>query len=344
MIERLESSQPWPDVIDVQYQRAYARASAQIDGGEALCLVDRELGIAHPVISRSVDLPGASATDLITPYGYGGPAAIAPSPIRPDAVAASEFESRLSEWARANEVICEFRRQHPSAVQSQTLHPLDDRDRDLVAIDLTDGYEAAFALAAGRHRTAVRKAQRSGVSVRLGDYRTLTDQQSPFRLIYGEAMERLHSADRYRVDDGYFQALLGLRHDDIALTEAVVDGQVVAAAIFLMHRGADDAFYHLSASTDLGNGVAATNLLLDAGSQIAAESGARRLILGGGLRAGDGLEKFKSSVGSLRLPFLVRRTVYCHELYEAAVALHHSSATGGPSDFFPAYRAPKGVS
>lgn len=336
MIEQLDPSHEWPEISDVQYQKAYVLASAHIDGGDAICLVDRELGIAHPVISRPIEVSGRTASDHITPYGYAGPASIGTASICPDPTAASEFDERLGAWARANHVICEFRRQHPAAAQAS---PLDEHDRDLIAIDLSDGHDAAFALAAGRHRTAVRKAQRSGVTARQVPSASLAHSDSPFRIIYAEAMERLRSAERYRVDDAYFESLLGLAADDIVLIEAVLDDEVVAAAIFLTHPGGQHAFYHLSASTEVGNRAAATNLVIDAGSAIATERGAQRLVLGGGLSSGDNLEKFKSSVGSLRLPFIVRRTVYSDELFSAAVAQHRPALVGKQCDYFPAYRS-----
>jgi hypothetical protein len=58
------------------------------------------------------------------------------------------------------------------------------------------------------------------------------------------------------------------------------------------------------------------------------------LNLGGGLRAGDGLEDFKRAFANAELPF------HTHEIACDAAAYERLAGGRNDADFFPAYRAP----
>ena len=93
--------------------------------------------------------------------------------------------------------------------------------------------DAYWDHAEGRHRTAVRKAERSGVTVDVGDLATLTDPRSAFRDLYGETMDRVGSSGRLKLPDDYYRRLVDGLGDHVVLLEASVDGEVVAASLFL---------------------------------------------------------------------------------------------------------------
>jgi hypothetical protein len=92
--------------------------------------------------------------------------------------------------------------------------------------------------------------------------------------------------------------------------------------------------YFLSASTDEGRALSATNAVLFAAMRHAREAGLATLHLGGGLADGDSLQRFKQSMGAGRTPFFVGSAIHDPGAYAELCA-----AAGEPAgDRFPAYR------
>src|SRR5699024_8100749 len=104
-----------------------------------------------------------------------------------------------------------------------------------------------FQSSSGKHRTAVRKASKMGVTVEERSPDTLTAHHSAFREIYRETMSRVDARSALRLGDDYFNRLVGLG-DRITVIQAQHDGQTVAAAIFMKWH--DRVHYHLSGSTE----------------------------------------------------------------------------------------------
>jgi len=92
--------------------------------------------------------------------------------------------------------------------------------------------------------------------------------------------------------------------------------------------------YFLSASTDEGRALSATNGVLFAAMRHARDAGLATLHLGGGLADGDSLQRFKRSMGAGRTPFYVGTAV--HD--PAAYAELCDAAGGADGERFPAYR------
>ena len=71
----------------------------------------------------------------------------------------------------------------------------------------------------------------------------------------------------------------------------------------------------------------------------ARERGLKQLHLGGGLRAGDALARFKASLGSGRAPYHVGRAVLDRSRYDQLCA---AAGVAPDAERFPAYRASEG--
>ena len=92
--------------------------------------------------------------------------------------------------------------------------------------------------------------------------------------------------------------------------------------------------YFLSASTDEGRAVSATNAVLFAAMRHARDAGLATLHLGGGLVDGDSLQRFKQSMGAGRAPFFVGSAIHDAGAYAELCA----AAGGTDGERFPAYR------
>jgi hypothetical protein len=327
----------WADALtrvphDVFATPAYHRACETSTGGRALCLVAEDGAdvLVHPFLRRPVEqtlLGEEGWSDLESVYGYSGPLGAAIS-------GAWEW---FAEWCRAERVLAEFVRFDP-ALQNEPLAPPEmkvERVRSSVFASLARGEDGLWERYEGRQRTAVRKAQRAGVTVRLVPG---GEGMDAFVRIYTETMDRLDAAPDYYFDDAYFAGLAPLEGASVALAE--VAGEPVAAAILLVVEPLGLAHYHLAGSTSEGRRTAAGNLLLHQAAVWAAANGLERLHLGGG-RTGagdDALLRFKLAIGRERRDVHVGKRVHDAPAYARLRSAWEERH--GETPFFLFYRAP----
>ncbi|MGN6378070.1 MAG: GNAT family N-acetyltransferase, partial [Gaiellales bacterium] len=192
-----------------------------------------------------------------------------------------------------------------------------------VPVDVPGDDDALFGQMPARGGPAVRKPPRSGVVVRA--HRDL----GRFAEMYGESMRRIEADPFYHFGPAFFEALQPLGE------AAVVLDADSAAGLFLCGGGA--MHYFLAASTPEARELASASLVLFEAMRFARDHGLTTLALGGGLRDGDALQRFKQSLGEGRAPLWFGAAVHDPEAYERLSA----SAGVAPDDpFFPAYRRP----
>src|SRR3954471_24435950 len=90
-------------VADAYYTRGYVEASALLVPGSArfLRLGDAQGAVVFPCLVRD------DPTDVVTPYGYGGPLAAGPHP------PLDEFAQQYSRWCAENGGVSSFVVSHP---------------------------------------------------------------------------------------------------------------------------------------------------------------------------------------------------------------------------------------
>lgn len=317
------------DVPDIYYSAAYGATAEIIDGGTWECVVAEGGAYAFPYLRRPV--PGhATSYDIVSPYGYGG--VVAADPAR-----SAEFVAAARTAGQQRGLVAEFLRTNPFDVTDPDKDGLQvDEYRAhptfTVAVSGQDGVGNYWTKAEGRHRTAVRKAERSGVTLSVGDTWTLTDPLSPFRQLYGETMDRVGSSPRLKLPDQYYERIVSGLAQHLVLLEARIDSEPVAASLFM--AWGDRVHYHLSGSTADGMKFGATNALLDSAVRTLVPDGGM-LHMGGGVSDGDGLERFKRSLSNHATTVFLCRTVVDRERYHALV---EARGADHKSDYFPAYR------
>jgi serine/alanine adding enzyme len=293
--------------VDPFFRPEYLAAAAVI--GEGAPAAFQAGPVLYPFLVRP--LPG-DRCDVTSAYGMGGP------------LGTGEWRAAFRAECRRRGVVSEFVRFHPLLANDAGLDDLRPWTlHESVTIDVRVDDDALWAQMEGRGRTAVRKAQRAGVEVRA--HRDL----GRFAALYGAAMERIGAATFYRFPDAFFAGLERLGNAALVLDAGT------AAGLFLCGGGA--MHYFLAGSTPEARELAAANLVLFEAMRHARTHGLHTLYLGGGLRAGDPLHRFKQSMGAGRVP--VRFGAAIHD--EAAYA-ELCAAAGIPADdpFFPAYRRP----
>lgn len=316
-------------VPDVYYSPRYARSARHIDGGVWEVAVAGGGEFLFPYVKRPV--PGHDHLyDLVSPYGYS--TVLAPTPDE-----RRRFVEAFRTASRERGLVAEFIRGHPFDMidpETDGLPVGGSRTHPTYTVDLSDGgVEGYWEACEGRHRTAVRKGERTGLEVAEVSSQELEQADSGFRRLYEETMERVRSATRLRVGDAYYRDLRSGLGDAVRVVTARLNEELVAASIFLLW--ADRAHYHLSGSTTEGMRNGATNAILDyAIRHVVPEGG--RLHLGGGITPGDGLDRFKRSVGNVPTTVHLCHTIVDHQRYEALIA---EAGVDDNTDYFPAYRA-----
>ncbi len=235
-------------------------------------------------------IPDTAHFDLQSAYGYGGPVSDCDDPsFRADAWRAYELV------CRERNIVAEFVRLHPLAPW-QAYPRIVVSDRQTVVIDVRSGaWRANYEL---RCSTAIRKAMKAGVKV--VEYPT-QNVAVRFANDYRAGMRRIGANPFYMFSDDYFLAMSqvpGLR-----LLVCVLDDEWLAAGLFL--TSGDCVEYHLSATSEHGRQLSATNLLIDAAVQLASDEGLSTVYLGGGTdaSANNALLRFKASFSRVRLTY-----------------------------------------
>jgi len=291
--------------VDVYLTREYVEASSLLEPGRPIFL--RSERAVFAAILRD------DPTDVITPYGYGGP--VGPG-----------FWEPYDEWCRANAVVTTFVRFHPLYANQRDVPP-PARVEPLggtVAWRL-DEQDDLFERMHRHHRRVVRKALAAGVEP--SATQSPADLE-PFRALYERTMDRQGASDFYRFPAAYWRELETSVAGHVVLFEAGEDAALLCLA------SPPWLHYHLGASSDAGRALGANALLFLEAARWAQELGYTRFHLGGGVGgARDSLFDFKVRFdpgGELEMAI--------------GKAIHDEGAYGrlsgdGPADgFFPAYR------
>jgi serine/alanine adding enzyme len=325
-------------LADAYYRRAYVESACVLEPGEPL-LLEHEgtvfAAILRPVpgpvtatvppqrdageglearqrLTPTVTVTGTETADVISPYGYGGPAG----------GDTAGFWPAYEAWAGERGVVTTFVR----------FHPLYGNHRDapihVEALTPTIGWRLGGDLLAGmhsKHRNALRRVQATGLDI------VAEAGLGGFVPLYEETMRRAGAADFYFFSAAYWQALERL--DALMRFDAVADGEVLAAALCL--ASPPWLHYHLGATTEAGRKLGATTLVLYEAAMWAKERGYERFHLGGGVGGRrDSLHEFKRRFdpeGDCEVA--IGKAVHDPAGYRAL--------GGDPNDlsgFFPAYR------
>lgn len=289
----------------------YVAADAIRDNGlKPLFLAYREGDIfwMHSVHRGLV--AGTAWFDLQSSYGYGGPVTNSD-----DSAFLDRAWISYCRWCQTHDILAEFMRFHPLIGNWRYYGGSIMDDRMTVAIPLQqDDLMASYKT---RVRTAVRKAQAAGVEAVWQPASAIYDI---FPAIYREGMAEIGVDSFYLFGDDYFHALAA--NPDVFLLACVWQDTWLSGGLFL--RGGAVMEYHLSATTEKGRGMGATNLLLHTAALRAREQGLDWLFLGGGTdsREDNPLLFFKRGFSAQCFPYRIGYMIHQPEVYERLKTSH----------------------
>lgn len=196
----------------------------------------------------------------------------------------------------------------------------------------------------GRARTAVRKANKAGMTAEISRASELNlGANSAFRSLYESTMNRVGASTQHVYADSYYSTLLSSLSERVFVVDVTTSDGIPAASAMILLDGSV-VHYHLSGSDPRAAKEGANNLLLWMILEWSALHGYRSVHLGGGVAAGDSLYKFKESFGGESRDFWVGRVVIDRDRYDElsnirALALGTTVTQLKSSGFFPTFRA-----
>lgn len=337
---QLQHGQPGM-IPSVYFSAAYGWANATHIGGDWCTIADEGGRWQVPLIVQRMD---NDVIDAATPYGYGG---IYAADDLTDEEITSAWSSTRS-LLLAQGITSVFLRFSPFLPEQTARLGLCEgleieRISETIAVRLTTE-DDMWATMKKRSRYTVRKAREHGFTgaVERADHGINTPGH-PFRQLYDATMDRLEAAAHYYFGDAYYQRLSDSLPGELHVAMVKDQEQNVVAAALVM-CDTDVVHYHLSGSNPEAARLGANNLLIWSIMEWGATNGFTSLHLGGGVKAGDNLFKFKESFGGDILPFSIGRSVIDQSRYDTLVIDRARSLGKEPeelrsSGFFPAYRA-----
>jgi len=327
----------------VYHHPDYIAVLERLYGAKARCLVygDDSGFVYYPFFLRPLDEPGladacgldlAGRFDIVSSWYYGGP--LWGGSHRPDPKLVAGFAGAFAAYCRDSGIVSEFVRFDPNIANHCLVAgawPVRLK-WETVFVDLTQGPDAIWNGYQGRCRTAVRKAQKAGVTAAAVAPAAFLDA---FVAIYNEEMDRKDAPVHYLFPRVFFEDLFRTLNDKAVLFMVFVGEQVAGGSICLWEPGAA-AFDYLTATRPCFWPLQINNLLLHEAIAWCARSGARRYDFHGGRK---GVTFFKASFSECRGNFHVAEVVRDPAIYDHLTRA--AMAKGGTADpsFFPAYRA-----
>ncbi len=278
------------------------------------------------------------AYDISSAYGYAGPWMLEVSNPK---MLADEFWSEFDEWAREQNIICEFLR-----------FPLFDRDMlpytgnkieklTNVVRDLEPSGETIWMDYDHKVRKNVNKATRSGLKVEVD---LKGDRISDFIEIYHSTMDRRSASSSYYFPADFFETLNTKLRGNFAYFHVLLDKKIISSELILISQqniysflgGTDPNYFELRPNDLLKHTVILWGK----------EQSKRRFVLGGGYREGDGIFKYKLAFAPRgKVPYYVGTRIILPDLYQMILETRRTTerltdpSWTEKSDYFPAYRS-----
>jgi lipid II:glycine glycyltransferase (peptidoglycan interpeptide bridge formation enzyme) len=320
------------------------------DQAEVFYFGDEDNYVIHAYFKKEINkLPffktmctGMSASnyyDLITSWYYGGPLVVLTDSACQEDLMAS-FITSFDEFCRDKHYISEFIRFDPILENHKFFAGLLElkQNRKVVYIDLSQDEETIWERFKGRCRTSVRKARRSGITVR---HATTEEEIGTFSNIYVAEMRRKNAPRHYRFSHSFFINFFTRFKDDCSLFVAEMEGQIIGATLCI-HKYGIVHDYLMASMPDYWR-FQPNNLLLYEAILWSKRSGYEIFDLQGGR---DNVYKFKKAFSPTTKDFFVCSIVhdqvvydkFCQKRREYDIKNGVSELDPASADFFPAYR------
>jgi lipid II:glycine glycyltransferase (peptidoglycan interpeptide bridge formation enzyme) len=209
-------------------------------------------------------------------------------------------------------------------------------NRDIVWVDVSIGPERLWA----EHftyacRKNIKRSEREGIRVFEAD---CVDHIREFYRIYVGTMIRTNALSQYYFSLEYFLRFFSEMRGHARFTMAERGGQIIGAILYT--HDDDNIYSYLGGADAEFQQMRPTNAMIYDTLRWGAAHGKKRLILGGGYQADDGIFRFKSSFSKYVARFSTYRKIHLHEDYRALEKqwCEHYHRDQLQTEYFPSYR------
>lgn len=326
-------------VYEPFYLNAYVKASAGhskdsqpillfYENGDvraATVILRRDIALSQPFCGK---IPENTYFDLSSPYGYGG--FLYNTDSFPD-----EVQKAYNQYCLEKGYVCEFLRFNLFTDYAQYYDGYAVSPMVNVVCDLSGSWEDVFGRYQGKTRQKVRKIQKSGWSVRVGNTKTDIDTFLP---VYYDTMDRNDARSMYYFDKEFFETLHELG-DPIYYFFAEKEGKV--GAVNLLIGGNENTYCFLSSTSREFLKESPNYLLMSEMIAWSHVNGFKRFVIGGGYGSNDDLLRFKKGFAPEGLyDFYIGNKIFNQEIYNKLLEIRREAGElDENSHFFPLYRA-----
>ncbi len=277
---------------------------------------------------------GGELSDAISPYGYGGP-------FFSGAFDVEALLAELEQWTLGSGLCSTFLRlslevELKPGVRTRHTEVVDVADN--IVVDLAATPEQIWANYEHKVRKNVKKALRSGCSVRRDDR---LDDVEAFLAVYGSTMRRRGASAWYHFDGSFFDQL---GRDLVGCYSVfwVLDPSGRAVSVELVLESDGYLYSFLGGTLEDAFPMSPNDLLKHEAVLHGQRTGRKGFVLGGGFEKGDGIFRYKRAFDTRGVrSFRTTRVTGDRDLYHRLVDSRRRAAGRDIGDsYFPAYRAP----
>lgn len=328
------------DFPDIYFTPEYGRLYERHEGGslETFSFKTGQGEVYFQFIKRPLDgFEGYEQySDIVTPYGYGGPIFInTEEKEKPELVAA--FGRAFRAYCMEQKIVSAFIRFHPILNNASDFRAVFDEVvpiRKTIAIDLTkniffDEFEITI-------RNSLRHAEERGLSIQ---YDHELETLDTFIRLYYKLMKQKNTTAYYFFPKEYFYELKQKLRGSVELVNALYDGEIVACVLLL--KCGSYIHTHLTTTTPEGNEKRAVGYIKSSRALLAKDEGFKWCHLGGGItnNPDDSLLRFKKKFSKTQpFDFCIGKNIYNTAAYAALCALAADRKKLSDDAFFPLYR------
>lgn len=280
------------DSYDVFHLYDYHEAFAEIENAksEAFIYKDNETIILLPYLRRLLDvrlcnrINSNGLSDITGVYGYAG---IVGKNFSHDHI--SRFMNYFDEYCKSQKIVSSFLRLHPLLIKSQLNSLLNTRKvNEVVIVPLSKDLDA---IKNGFREGVIKSLKKAS---KLG-YQVKKFNEIPidiFFSIYAETLQRNNATNFFCLSKDFLSKINNIPKIHSTYV-AYLDEQPVSTELVLHSHKNWHSFLGGTLTNHLKSGVNTLlkyEIILDA-----AKAGANSFILGGGIRPGDGIHKYKES-------------------------------------------------
>lgn len=266
---------------------------------------------------RFMNLP-----EIYTPYGLGG--IVIKDPFR----SCNKIQEIWEAFVDANNFHCAYLMLHPAFLPPLQTWGLPVYDHlPVYLLDLKQSITSLWKALSKGHKYEIKRSRNLS-------YLKLTKDKNkilkPLIRLYSETLKRVGASATYHFSDQTLKEIVCSNHTQLFAAEE--NGRIVAITLFLTSKNITE--YFLSAASETGR--AHTRHLIWEAIKTLKSQEVCCLNLGGGIKAGDDLDKFKQRFGGIKKVLQVVKAVYDEKKYSHLCQVSGVSSTEREG-YFPGY-------